>query len=322
MLKLDKKVDFKYTEKHLFDICEYPHLIGHIAGKTLLTELHSRWINYMWNDGNVDLSLQAHRGSYKTTAICAVGAVYWLLFHPNDRIAIVRKTFTDAADVVSTIAQMMSLPDIRNLFAFAHREPYHFTIKKYGKLTFSFKKTITPEGSITAHGLDLGLTGKHYDKIICDDIITLKDRVSKAERDKTKNIIREIRTNIIDPGKSVIWIGTPWHKNDAWTILPEPLKYGIWDCGILTNEEILRKKKSTTPSLWAANYELKHIADDNLLFKDARYGRWDFGKNKNALIKAITAIFLVLDLLLLVMLKIGMILLNKNMIDIGVNPSM
>jgi hypothetical protein len=102
-------------------IYDHPHILGNIAGKDKLTELHSEWINYIWKTDK-HRSLQAHRGSYKSTAIGAVGAVWWLLFHPDDRIAIVRKTFTDAADTVATIAKIMADPRIREIFYIAQRE--------------------------------------------------------------------------------------------------------------------------------------------------------------------------------------------------------
>lgn len=270
-------IDFNnFTDQHIQMIGYHPHLLGHMCGKDKLTELHSAWIRYMW-DSTVSVALQAHRIAYKTTAVLIIGTIRWLLFNPNDRIAIIRKNWSDAAKVVKAIEGIMQLESTQCLFKYAHGEYPKFTTCQAGLLTFSFKRTITPEGSITAHGLDASLTGTHYDKIFCDDFVTLKDRVSKAERDKTKEIIREVATNIIETDQPVGYIGTPWHKRDAWTepAIPIPLKFTMRDTGILTPEQIEKKRAITTPSLFAANYELKHKSDENVLFDNPNYGRWD-----------------------------------------------
>ncbi len=259
-----KKVDILYKE---------PHKIGILAGKTKLKKMHSDWILYCW-DNKKNVSLQSHRGAYKTTAIPIIGSIRNMLFFPDQRIAIIRKTHTDACEVVKTIENIMDLPVIKSLFKYVHGKEPKANIRRYGKLEYNFKKTITPEGSIQAHGLDTGLTGKHFDRIILDDFVTVRDRLSKAERRKAKEVLREIQTNIIDPGKPVTFIGTPWHRDDAWQLCPEPLKLDVYKTGLLTEEEIEEKKGKTTTSLFCANYELKHIADESKMFSDPKYKKW------------------------------------------------
>lgn len=269
--ELNKK--YKKDSDYLIDILNYPHLLGHLAGKTKLTELHSFMIHYLWNNEK-SASLQAHRGSYKTTAVGIIGPIWWLLYHPTDRIALCRKTFTDAARVVRSIEKIMTMPEVQYLYYLAHGFKPKFQTKKFGELSFNFKSVITPEASITAHGLDYGFTGKHYDKILFDDFETLKDRISKAERTKTIEIIREVQTNVIEHGKPTMFDGTPWHKHGGWNECPKPLKFDVYKCGILSEKEIEEKKKSTTNVLFAANYLLKHVLDEDVLFGDPYYERW------------------------------------------------
>jgi hypothetical protein len=265
-----------FTDAHLKAIAREPHLLGHLVGKTKLTSLHSDWIKYCWY-AKESRALMAHRGSYKTTAIVEIGTIIGLLAKPDDRIAIVRKTFSDAAAVVQTISLMMKMPEVMELFRTAFGFYPRATTDREGKLLFNFKKTVTPEGSVTAHGLDYGLTGKHYDRIILDDFVTLKDRVSKAEREKSVEVLHEIIANIIDPGQPIIFVGTPWHRNDAWSICPEPVKYDVYKAGLLSDEEITAKKKDTTPVLYACNYELVHQSDEMALFRDPTFESWDYG---------------------------------------------
>jgi len=266
-----------FTTNELIAIREHPHLLGHLAGKTKLTELHSKWILYVW-DTLKERCLQAHRLSYKTTSVIIVGCIWWLLWHPNERIGIVRKAFSDAAEVCATIRNIMKRPVIRELFRTLHGNYPEFQTQREGKLTFTFKKDITPEGNINAFGIDGSLTGKHLDKILLDDFVGPKDRTSKAERERTIFNVQEIRTNIIESGRSAAFIGTPWHKLDAWNILPAPLKFDVYTTKILSEKEIEEKKERTTPSLYTANYELRHKADEGLLFSDPSYSkRWLYG---------------------------------------------
>lgn len=273
-------MSFDFTKEDLTTISYHPHLLGHLVNKTLLTELHSEWILYIW-DTVTHKALQGHRGSYKTTAIIIIGAIVWMLFHPNDRIAIIRKKFTDASDCVVTIRDMMQLEPLKALFTFAHNGLVpKAVIKQDRKLTYNFKKTITPEGNINAYGIDTGVTGRHFDKVLCDDFCTLKDRTSQAEREKVILVIQEIMTNVIDPGKPVGFIGTPWHKHDAWEMLfkagIEPIKYDWRKTGFLSDAEIAEKKATISSSLFAANYDLLHVASEDALFKKAHYARWNY----------------------------------------------
>jgi hypothetical protein len=87
-------------------------------------------------------------------------------------------------------------------------------------------------------------------------------------------------TNIIDPGKGSIWIGTPWHRDDAWKVIQtfcEIAKYPISEYNFLGPEEADKKRMTTTPYLYWANYELDLLSDESLLFSDPSYSEgWDY----------------------------------------------
>jgi hypothetical protein len=272
-----------YDWSHLRKIKQTPHLLGHLCGKTKLTQLHSDWIRYTW-DSKVDVGLMGHRGSYKSTSVLEIGALYYLLFHPNARLFIVRKTYTQAASEVRTISQMMQSDMIEPLFRLAWGEKWKFSMLRDGMFEVSAKKEKTKEPSVLALGLDSALVSLHTpDVIICDDFIDLNDRISEAERERTKMIIREIRTNIIDPGGHCILNGTPWARHDAWDDLEHPedgskgieiRRYPVSSTGLLTPEEIAEKKSKTTPTLYAINYDLKFESEEGMLFSDPHMGEW------------------------------------------------
>ena len=270
-----------YSEKFLKIIANEPHKLGWFIGKDKLNPIHSEWIKYCW-DSNEPRALQSFRGGFKTTSVVVVGAIRWMLFHPNERIGIFRKNFSSAADVTNTIAQVMTLPEIKELFKFAHGMEPRITRQRDGRYQWNFKKTHTPEGNLNPMGIDGTITGAHFDKVLADDIITIKDKISRAERERTKGMVHEIATNIIDPGKGSTWIGTPWHREDAWVEINEfceIAKYPISKFNFLGKGEMEKKKRTTTPFLYAINYELEIGKDESLLFCDPVYSKgWDFTK--------------------------------------------
>lgn len=270
-----------YTLDQIKQIRKYPHLIGLLAGQSKLTPLHSEWIRYLF-EAPKDVGLMGHRGSYKTTCN-AVGIVWWLAFHPDDRIFMVRKTFTGAAEIVRLVSQIMQTDTVKPLLEQLWGGPWKFTILRDGKLEHSAKKFKTKEASLTALGLDSNWTGLHGQIAIIDDAVTLEDRVSEAERERTKMIIQEIRANIIDPGGHSAFVGTPWARHDAWDMLEHPedgskgieiRRYPVSDTGLLTPEEIADKKSKTTPTLYAINYDLKFENEEGMLFANPHMGEW------------------------------------------------
>lgn len=265
------------NKKLALEIINHPHKLGHYFGYTLLTEVHSDWIKNCYFNPE-DNSLQAHRGSYKTTSVIIVGCIWWLWFNFEERVAIIRKDFTAASEVLMVIAKTLNSPKAHVLFKAIYGFDYSLLVNKNNTLTWSLKTTQTPQGSISCYSMGEDMTGTHFDRILIDDFVTIKDRISKTVRESTKLFIQEIRANIIDPGKPIIFSGTPWHLLDAWSILPPPKKYDVYTSKIarFTSEYVTYLKSITSHSLFAANYELRHIASEDLEFKDPVYCDWDF----------------------------------------------
>lgn len=280
---MSHRIDWSFDQgKLLKRILRNPHLIGRMVGKDLLEQQHSDWIKWTWGQpSGVHTGIQCHRGAYKTTAITEIGIIWWWLFHPNDRIALIRKTFTAAADSLAVIKQLMEREEIRELFRLVHGKAPEFVEKRADRLTFDFKRSVTKEGSIGAYGINNLPTGLHVDRALCDDIVTDDDKYSKAEREKTIHSVQELLSNIIDRGKSVMFVGTPWHKDDAWEAVinaacPNGVKKFDRDStGLISDEEFAKICTLNTASMIAANYHLKHIASDALLFQNvAREYMW------------------------------------------------
>jgi hypothetical protein len=222
-------------------------------------------------------SLKAHRGSYKSTAINIIGVLMRLLLEPDIRIGIVRKEFTKASNMLKNISAIMKKEEMKELFRI-----YHNIVPKAIKdadkiLTFNFKQTITPEGNVNAYGLHGNITGDHLDFIVFDDFITIQDKISKAERDKTKLRLEEIVNFVLDPEKQAGFVGTCWHKDDAWTMCPPPLNFDVYTLDILNKKQIDEKRRTTTNVTFAAQFELRHVASEDVMFVlNNDFKRWEF----------------------------------------------
>ena len=246
---------------------QHPVALGHALGFKLLREYpHGEWLRWMVN-GNDDGTLQAHRGGYKTTCL-EIAIPLLMIRYPERNTIFLRKTDTDVAEVITAVDRILRNPVFRQIFTALTGADLQVTKSNSSEITTNIYTA--PKGSSQLLGIGIGgsLTGKHADLLITDDIVNLKDRISRAERDRTKAIYQELQ-NIRNPGGRIINTGTPWHKDDAFTLMPEPMRYDWRQTGMLTAAQAERLKASMSYSLFAANYELRHIAVENALFTTA-----------------------------------------------------
>ena len=242
----------------------HPAEYGRRLGYTLLRDdLHDPWIKKIVYGDN-DMTLQAHRGSYKTT--CVDVAISKLMIEQRHKnIIFLRKTDNDVAEVLQAVQAALLHPMTQAAVEALTGKPIELYKATNKQITTSLYNR--PGGAPQLLGIGLGssLTGKHADIIITDDIVNRLDRQSRAERERTKLIYQELQ-NLLNPGGRIINLGTPWHKEDAFSLMPEPERWDCYQTGLLSEEKIRDLQMKMSPSLFAANYELKHIASEGALF--------------------------------------------------------
>lgn len=225
--------------------------------------LHDGWIKEIIL-GTGDMTLQAHRGSYKTTCLAQAIACMMILYR-NRNIIFLRKTDTDVVEVVKNVARILRSDVLRDIYRALTGSELAIIRETATEITTS--AYAAPRGAAQLLGIGIGgsLTGKHADIIITDDIVNLKDRISQAERLRTKAAYMELQ-NIRNPGGRIINTGTPWHRDDAFALMPPPMVFDCYTTGLLDAAKLEQLRQSMDPSLFAANYELRHIAASNALF--------------------------------------------------------
>lgn len=234
------------------------------CGYPLLREdLHGAWLREMIL-GRGDMTLLAHRSSYKTTCLAMALAVQ-LIIRPRQSVLLMRKTDDDAAEILRQVKLILAMPPMQALSAAVYGKPVRLTRSTATELTCSCFAAPRGASQLIGSGIGAGVTGKHAEVIFTDDIVNLQDRLSPQERRRTREVYMELQ-NVRTPGGRIINLGTPWHPEDALSLMPEAQRFDCYRTGLLSAAQIDALRRSMSPSLFAANYELRHIAREGALF--------------------------------------------------------
>jgi hypothetical protein len=258
----------------LKNIIDNPIPFAHSIGYNKLNErLHKDWIRriYFLKENG---TLQAHRGSYKTTCLI-ISIVLWVISRPYDNLIFLRKSQEDVKEVLTAVSKALQSEIVMSLMKDIYGSYPQMIVDNKTELEVSTYKGVMGR-QVLGLGLGSSITGKHG-SVLTDDIVTLKDRLSSAERERTKSQYMELINVASEENHKIFNTGTPWHKDDAFTLMPKPEIYTVYETGILSPDRIKERKDGMSGSLFAANYELKHIADGDILFPEPEYGKFPTG---------------------------------------------
>lgn len=255
-------------EKILNLLYDEPYKIGHFTGFKDLTELHNDWLkSFLYS--KEDQTLLAHRGSYKTTDLALFLAIH-IIENPNENVMFFRKTDTDVKEVIKQTKKILESGCMREICKILYGIDLKFLKSTDTEIDTNLSTSSKGASQLLGLGIGTSITGKHADIVVTDDIVNIKDRISKAERERTKMQYMELQ-NIKNRTGRMINTGTPWHKEDAISLMPNVKRFDCYQTGLITKEQIKELRSSMTDSLFAANYELKHIADADAIFKNPQF---------------------------------------------------
>ena len=245
-----------------------PYKIGHFLGFKDLTPLHNQWLK-QFLFSRTDVTILGHRGSFKTTTESIFLALHSII-EPNSNVLFFRKTDNDVSEIVRQTRKILESDCIREIVRSIYGE--ELVIMKANDSEIHTNLCTQNRGASQIVGLGIGtsITGKHADIIMTDDIVNLRDRISRAEREKTKLQYMELQ-NIKNRGGRFINTGTPWHIEDAISLMPNIQRYDCYSTGLIGKDKLAELRRAMTDSLFAANYELKHIKDESAIFKNPEY---------------------------------------------------
>src|SRR5574344_291767 len=256
-----RKAMLTETQKKIIDLMRYePVRIAHWLGFNKLNELNNEWMREFIKSEE-DTTIQAHRGSYKSTCLEFSTAIIMVL-RPNKTIGLFRKTDTDVQEMIAKVKSILLSDVMQYLVYQLYEKKLVFVDDNKTQLTTNLQSGTNKGVQLFGMGINGSLTGKHFDIVITDDIVNKKDRFSEAERENTRQVVYELQ-NIKNRDGRFINTGTPWHKDDAFSIMATPKKYDCYSTGLISQQDIDKLKNTLPASLFACNYELKHIADEN-----------------------------------------------------------
>ena len=98
------------------DLLKHPEKIGIRVGFKDMTRLHGKWIREIVF-GKTDYTLQAHRGSYKSSSL-AVSIALIMVLDPTHNIIFLRKADNDVAEMLRMVVKILRsqiMNDISNV---------------------------------------------------------------------------------------------------------------------------------------------------------------------------------------------------------------
>ena len=175
------------NRKQAIDFLKYnPVKYAKMLGFDKLGSLHNDWImDMVWGKG--DRTLQSHRGSYKTTCdSIALSEIIILL--PRFRTMFMRKTDNDVKEIIKQVQKILSDPHTLYLVQVIYGINLKMQTQSVTEVNTNLSTDVRGTSQLLGIGLGGSITGKHYDRIFTDDIVNIKDRTSRAERERTKAV--------------------------------------------------------------------------------------------------------------------------------------
>jgi len=198
--------------KHPFYLGKY--VLGYSEMENIHYDLLSFIVEQILTKKSHCLDLEP-RGCFKTTCISVTLPIWLELKWPDIKILINHKVSQISKSILEEIqAHYKSNKLFIGLFGDRIGD-----IWRSGFIISKFRTQPAKEATISAGSVDKELVAGHFNVVIDDDIVTLKDYLSRVEREKTKAFHTSVRY-LAEDG-TLVDVGTRWHTQDLWSeIIP------------------------------------------------------------------------------------------------------
>jgi len=176
---------------------------------------HQMVINKFFNGRKFGLVL-APRGSGKSTSANICYAVMRALQNRDIRILIASRTVHQAQSFLSEIKSNLLKPELVEIFGELKGDKWDET-----QADISGRTKHTKEHTFTIAGADGAVVSKHFDIIIADDLVELRNSRTDTQRD---HLLRFFYTSLLPtlrPGGEFRVLGTRYHPEDLYGYLIE-----------------------------------------------------------------------------------------------------
>lgn len=205
--------------------------------KSSLHFLCTQFLGYSdWDNGGVDgvhdrvealllrpskkKALLLPRGHLKSSLVTIAYTVQRILQNPNVRVLIANQIWDMSRRFLQEIKAHLEQSQLKFLFG-------NFVSARWNAddIIVRQRTKALKEPTIMTTGVEAEQTGGHFDLIILDDLTGLQNSQTPEQREKTKRFRRSM-INLLDPGGTLLEIGTRWHLDDTFSVIFEKeLKY-------------------------------------------------------------------------------------------------
>ena len=238
-------------------------------------------------DGRLDLWA---RGFCKTSIITHGMSIWDIMRNPETTIGIVSWSRRAAIDIVKAIkTELESNELLKELYPdVLYDNPEVQSPRWSDERGLIVKRTSNKrEATIEGTGLDTQLTGRHFDILVYDDIVSVNNVTSNEVIQNTTNALLTSFNLVSRDGKKR-FIGTRYHTVDTYDYLiknkiVKPRIYpatidGTPDgepCEIITKEQLEEKRHEMTPFIFSAQMLLNPVSDDERRFNPQLFQYYD-----------------------------------------------
>ncbi len=156
--------------------------------------------------------LLAPRGFGKTTIRTILKTLHSVIRDANVRVLLVSRTEAQAEGFLRQIAGYLGPhPEFSTVFHLIPGTPWTRTA-----LCLSDRTRTAKEPTITAVGVGGPVISKHYDLILCDDVVDEASAASPHQRDLTRRWFFTTLLPCLEPAGTLHVLGTRYHPNDLY----------------------------------------------------------------------------------------------------------
>jgi predicted phage terminase large subunit-like protein len=241
-------------------------------------------------DGRLDLWF---RDGYKSTIITYALTIQDILNDPNLTVGIFSYSRPTAKAFLRQIKREFEVNELlKSLFPdILWANPYSEAPKWSEDEGIIVKRSVNPkESTVEAWGLVDGQpTGRHFKRMIYDDVVTLESVTTPEMCQKTTRAW-EMSRNLMSEGGVTRYIGTRYHFNDTWGEIIRrgvaiPRIYPVYDQDgkprLLSAERIEEKRKELGSYVFASQMLLNPVADEAQNFKEEWIQTWPVQNTAN-----------------------------------------
>lgn len=167
------------------------------------------------------------RGTYKSSIITD-GYITWrILQNPNIRILVFSETYSKAVDYILHLKDHLERPKFVEVFGNMRDDSYWrsdgFRVKT--------RTEIDKEPTVMPGGIDKPATGKHFNLIVCEDILGETNTNTVDQLEKVKKRFEELVSLLVnEPDSMILIVGTMWDEADLYAeIITKKEKVSEWE---------------------------------------------------------------------------------------------